>query len=395
MESNPLISVIVPIYNVRMYLKECIESICNQSYNNIQIILVDDGSTDGSGCICENYKNIDKRISVIHKENGGLVSARKAGIERATGEYIAFVDGDDWIDINTYEQIVECLEKYGSIDIISFGCVEEYADYKVSVLNEIPEGLYAGNKITDIQNRLLMGDTFFEWYILPHLCDKIIKKHIIVECIDKIPDKISFGEDAVCSFPCILKARSLLSVNITPYHYRQREGSIVRSRGELECEDFTGIYSVLTTSFSQKLFLNEQLKFYMFFLLMLKGYSKIGSGLLLFPFERISEGKSVFVYGAGGFGKVVGEYIRNSTQLKLAGWTDVKADYYKTQELNLDPYDEIFKKDYDYLVIAILNEGVALKILDTLTQKGIDANKIDYVKKDVIYYQSLPGWITD
>ena len=100
------ISIIVPIYNVEKYVRQCIESIINQTYKNIQIILVDDGSTDTSGLICDEYASIDDRIEVIHKKNGGLDSARKAGIAIASGKYVGYVDGDDWIEPFMYERMV-------------------------------------------------------------------------------------------------------------------------------------------------------------------------------------------------------------------------------------------------------------------------------------------------
>ena len=98
--NEELISIIVPVYNVEEYLKECIDSIINQTYKRIEIILVDDGSTDKSGKICDDYAKIDKRIKVVHKENGGLSDARNVGISVSSGKYIAFVDSDDWVEKN-------------------------------------------------------------------------------------------------------------------------------------------------------------------------------------------------------------------------------------------------------------------------------------------------------
>ena len=99
-----MISVIIPIYNVEKYLEKCIQSIINQTYRNLEIILVDDGSTDNSGEIADKYKKIDNRIKVIHKINGGLSDARNKECEIATGEYISFIDSDDYIDLNMYEK---------------------------------------------------------------------------------------------------------------------------------------------------------------------------------------------------------------------------------------------------------------------------------------------------
>lgn len=107
MDTKPLISVIVPVYKVEAYLGRCVDSLLAQTYGNLDIILVDDGSPDGSGAICDAYAARDPRVRVIHKENGGLSSARNAGIDVARGEYLGFVDSDDWVDEHTYEWLLE------------------------------------------------------------------------------------------------------------------------------------------------------------------------------------------------------------------------------------------------------------------------------------------------
>ena len=107
-----LLSVIIPVYNVKPYLEKCVESIVDQTYHNLQIILVDDGSTDGSQTICDELAQKDSRIVVIHKENGGLSTARNVGMDRAKGDYIAFVDSDDWLERNMYEVLINQLEAH-------------------------------------------------------------------------------------------------------------------------------------------------------------------------------------------------------------------------------------------------------------------------------------------
>ena len=127
-----LISVIVPVYNVEKYLRKCIDSIINQTYSNLQIILVDDGSEDNCSIICDEYVQLDMRIVVIHKKNQGLVLARKSGMQIAEGEYITFVDADDYIDIDAYEKIVACINP-DMPDIIAFDLIEEYPDKIVNL----------------------------------------------------------------------------------------------------------------------------------------------------------------------------------------------------------------------------------------------------------------------
>lgn len=122
-------SIVVPIYNVGKYVKKCIESLMEQTYRNIEIILVDDGATDSSGKICDEYANKDNRIKVVHKENGGLSSARNTGIKCATGQYVLFVDGDDFLDKNAIEILAKNL-KNELYDIICFD-IYQYKDEKV------------------------------------------------------------------------------------------------------------------------------------------------------------------------------------------------------------------------------------------------------------------------
>ena len=128
MNNNPLITVIVPIYNVEVYLRKCLDSILAQTYKNLEIILVDDGSPDGCPAICDEYAEIDKRIQVIHKENGGLSDARNAGVEIAMGDYIGFVDSDDWIMPDMYEYLLEGLCGYMA-DIAYCGFVNVHSTW--------------------------------------------------------------------------------------------------------------------------------------------------------------------------------------------------------------------------------------------------------------------------
>lgn len=131
---NDLISIIVPVYNVEKYLNKCIDSIINQTYKNIEIILVDDGSTDNSGKICDEYLLRDSRIKVIHKNNGGLSSARNEGINISSGEYIGFVDSDDWVEPNMYEEMYKKI-LYSNADIVDCGYWKEYENKSIKYIS--------------------------------------------------------------------------------------------------------------------------------------------------------------------------------------------------------------------------------------------------------------------
>lgn len=208
---NYLLSVVVPIYNVEKYLKKCLDSIINQTYKNLEIILVDDGSTDCSGKIADEYGKKDKRIKVIHKKNGGLADARNVGIDNASGKYIAFVDSDDWIDLNTYSESIKTMEKHNS-DMFVFRAISCYSDTEINIFNN--------NNFIEISN-----DKIFDyWSIVGRgVCDKIFLK--------KYWDDIRFpfgktSEDVFVIYLLMAKAQhTILSSNIY-YYYRQRAGSI-------------------------------------------------------------------------------------------------------------------------------------------------------------------------
>lgn len=386
---NILVSVIVPIYNVKEYLEQCLDSICNQTYNNLQIILVDDGSTDCSLKICQKYAELDNRIKIIHKENGGHVSARKAGLKVAKGDYISFIDGDDWIDIDTFENLLNLFSDK-TPDIISFGAIEEYGGYSKKIINNISEGLYISESIDDLKKNIPMGSCFFGWNILPHLCDKLFKHNIIKKILPNAYETIVFGEDVATTFSCISISDSLVSVNYCPYHYRQRQGSIVKSDFEYNDDNFIDVYKTL-----KNVLIPQQLKFYMFFIILLKKYSKINSKMLLFPFEKVMEEDKVFVYGAGGFGKVIYNAVKNNDRLHLLGWTDKNYSYYKELGYDIDEYDKLMNTNFDYILISILNEKVADEVRKELISMGVSEEKILSVNKYTILESDFPDWLKE
>ena len=160
-EEKPLISVIVPVYNVGEYLQKCILSICSQSNENLQIILVDDGSTDESFAVCRKFAETDSRIILIRKENGGLVSARKEGMKVASGMYISFVDGDDWIDLDMYERLIKQAAEHSYPDIVAFGHVEEHESFSVKAGNRFAGGLWNISSDGLSADEALMTESFF------------------------------------------------------------------------------------------------------------------------------------------------------------------------------------------------------------------------------------------
>lgn len=150
-----LVSIIIPVYNVEKYLEQCIDSCINQTYNNLEIILVNDGSTDSSGLICEAKKSVDDRIIVIHKENEGLSSARNLGLDNAKGDYICFLDSDDWMDVDTIFETLKLSIEYDS-DIVFWSCIKEFINKKepYKVFNSKSKlDVFEGEKLNRLKRR--------------------------------------------------------------------------------------------------------------------------------------------------------------------------------------------------------------------------------------------------
>lgn len=211
-----VISVIVPIYNVEKYLDRCIESIVNQTYKDLELILVDDGSPDNCPKICDNWAEKDNRIKVIHKENGGLSDARNVGMQFATGEAVSFIDSDDWIELNMFEKMLSQMEQDNS-DIVSCGVkwVEE-------------NGKLLRNDTVD-QNETLdthyaMSELINDGKLKQHVWNKVYKAELIK---DISFEKGKYHEDVFWSYQIIGKAERVSVVTDSYYNYVQRTNSIM------------------------------------------------------------------------------------------------------------------------------------------------------------------------
>lgn len=217
---EPLISVIVPIYNVEKYLNKCVDSIISQTYKNLEIILVDDGSPDNCPKMCDEYVQKDNRIKVIHKKNGGLSDARNAGIDAANGEYIAFVDSDDYIEVNMYEKLYNVIKEYdANIAVCSRYIVSEkgerysYISHDADVLN------------MDAREALKRIFSFKDFDM--SACDKLYDIKLF-ENIRYPYDKLN--EDYYVTPQLFHRSKKIVYIPVPLYNYLQRNGSITKSK---------------------------------------------------------------------------------------------------------------------------------------------------------------------
>lgn len=217
MKKLPLISIVIPVYNVEKYLDTCIKSVTAQTYTNLDIILVDDGSTDSSPLICDNWSKLDKRISVIHKENGGLSDARNTGIDSAKGDYIAFVDSDDWIDEYLYEYMMQKMLNYNA-QVAACKIIKAFDTHLEEMEFFSKKDIFSSKEALIT---ILKGQDFcaVAW-------NKLYKRDIVGDI------RFPYGklhEDEYFTYKIIAKARTAVLVRNAIYYYRQRPESIMGS----------------------------------------------------------------------------------------------------------------------------------------------------------------------
>lgn len=205
------LSVIVPIYNVEEYLDECIKSIVNQTYKNLEIILVDDGSPDHCPELCDIWAENDSRIKVIHKENGGVSSARNAGLDVAAGDFIAFVDSDDYLDSDMYEIMLTQMREHNA-DMAQCGIVRENADGSVEVWDSFKA------PIVVMDNTQLLCSVGEAAGILPvSPCNKIFKAEVID--VIRYDESLKYAEDTLFNFSAARNINKAVIQNVPRYHY--------------------------------------------------------------------------------------------------------------------------------------------------------------------------------
>lgn len=221
-------SIIIPVYNCDKFLRRCIDSIINQEYRNIEIILIDDGSKDNSAKLCDDYANKDKRIKVIHKENAGVSQARNDGLKIAVGKYICFLDADDYIDDKYFIEIEEILEKYKDIELINFGFYSDVDDFNFNKLSSdvinYEDRLYESHD--DIKKDFI---NLWDHSMLYNPVNKVYVKEILDRNDITFPN-FNWGEDVFFNKCYLNVINSMYNSDKCFYHYvREREGAVTKS----------------------------------------------------------------------------------------------------------------------------------------------------------------------
>jgi glycosyltransferase involved in cell wall biosynthesis len=220
-----LVSIIVPVYNVEKYLEKCVKSLTNQTYKNLEIILVDDGSPDACPKMCDDFAKQDARIKVIHKQNGGVMSAWKAGLALSSADLVSFIDSDDYFDLDAIEYFVTNL---GDADMIVCGyklVYENNDNFKnMPALKDASEGVFDSQKLAELKNKNLLCPNS---YMALLKGNKLYRKNILLNNLKYSDNRVSWGDDCCIVFGAMLDSNKIVVKNRASYNYLQRGTSIV------------------------------------------------------------------------------------------------------------------------------------------------------------------------
>lgn len=380
-----LISIIVPIYNGELFLNQCIESIINQTYKDLEIILINDGSTDETLTICKEYQRQDNRIKIFSQKNSGLVAARMRGLDAATGKYIGFVDADDYIELNMYEELHSAMIE-NKVDFVHSGMIRN----GIVVINTESELIDFGevDKVSFVNDRFIrnQGITSSVW-------SKLFCLDIIKEAYKNIPLEQSYGEDMLCMINVLHLSKRVFLKKGAYYHYREYEGSMSHIQWRKMILQETGLYLQALKMLEECGYLKEYEKG-----VELHYREQISKALIkankdgieksnyFFKKQNQLKGKKIVIYGAGRVGTDYYRQIRKYNKCEVVAWID-KDTSKSTDMIEILSPEKLPEIIYDVLLIAVKRQQMADEIRKELLEKQYIYPETEIIWEEPGYYQ--------
>jgi glycosyltransferase involved in cell wall biosynthesis len=380
-KNERLISIIVAAYNVEKFLPKCIESIINQTFLDIELILVNDGSTDSSGEICNFFVKKDSRFKVLHQENKGLVNARKSGLSIATGKYVLYIDGDDYVEPEFCELLIKETYNYDA-DIVIGGYIRNYRGRMISVNNILPTGRYEKENIEKIWKKMIYTGNFFSHGLSTYSWGKLFRRDILTPIQMSIPSDITIGEDAACVYPFISKASKLVITSASNYHYVQHQSSMLKSFSDVksEIEKLSILFSFMLNYFNGHKYFDVfylQLKPYILSQLMIRtgGLVKNKSNEIFLLGNLVNLNDKIAIYNSGTFGQQMFQRLAEE-KFENVIWFDEDADLCNQDQLPVNDPKILSSFKFNKIFIASLNPIYIDRIQHELLTLGYTNNNI-------------------
>lgn len=372
------LSIVVPVYNTKPYLAECLESIAGQTFQNIEILIVDDGSTDGSDEVCKAYAEKDSRVVYIRQENTGLIGARRSGVAHASGEFLMFVDSDDWID----KGMAECLiRQIQDADVVTSGVhYENQPGMVTDYLDQYEEGEYCGlDKETLLKTMLYDADSDMLQRLTPWIWNKLYRTKIARLVYESVNTDNAFAEDGVFLYNYLIRCKTVRICHQCFYHYRYREDSMFHGGNPNMLSDINKAYLALLPGFKNHPLadsLIQQLQRWT----SVTAVMAVNGGMGFAPQIHIPEfildtdglkGKRIVLYGAGKAGK---DYFRQLARMgyNVVLWVDSRS----SAEENVSYPQEILDVEYDVILISVSRPEYVDSIRQSLKRLGVGEEKL-------------------
>lgn len=391
------ISVIIPVYNTADYLPRCLDSILSQTCSDMEIICVDDGSTDESGDILDQYASKYKQIRVEHIENQGAMAARKIGVALATGEYIGFLDSDDWIEPDMYEIMWKIMDKH-RVDMVTGGYFVDGKKPQV-YFDAFDEGEYKDARMQYLRENAFFKKEIREVGIRPVMFSKIYKSEILKKILPVVPSDIKYSEDRVLTIRYLLEAKSVYVLQRAFYHYVMREESITHRKDPYYAGEMNKVYVYFRSLYSHPLFTEEmrrQAELY-FVKMLIKGINTFMdfSRPYLMWYDpdwkwKLPKGSKVVLYGAGLIGDIYYQQIISDREkwLRVIGWVDKNYAAFPEAAMKIVAPDCLAQMDYDYVVITVRNSSTAEQIRSELMEVfHVEGEKICWTPHKELFWK--------
>lgn len=391
----PLISVIVPVYNIRDYVGRCVESITVQSYTKLEIILVDDGSTDGSGKICDEWAVRDGRIQVLHSQNGGQVRARKNGANLSSGDYILNVDGDDWIEKDRVLCAVEHLQTERYDMLYMGGYIQDFHGKSELIQDDFEEISFTDENVKNVFAMLQSPCHAFERTFRTLLWQWCISRELCLTAFD-VDDSISMCEDVLGIWQCALRARSFCAFKNPSYHYVQRAGSLSWSYDPREWERMrllkdSLIEAVMSSAYRKIPLVMDSVVKACFMSIAISDYSLMlkGSDSYLFPFPAVRHGSRIIIYGAGKLGFHICNAVKKCSAYEVVMICDRNCDRPPVCGYKVMAPSAIRSIEFDFVLVAVIYAKMAGEIRNLLLAVGVPVDKIALMDAAIMDEKSL------
>ena len=379
----PQLSVVITAYNLDKYIEKCIDSLILQDYKYMEIVIVDDGSTDNTSEICDKYEKKYNNIRVVHKCNEGVVKALATGIDYSEGLYITFVDGDDWVQDNCYGSLMKILLD-NDLDIITYGAIRyrDENDYFYTY-DRFKEGIYEGTELNAIKSNMIWDKTRQGFQIDPSLCMKIFRKDIIEKSVKNVQNiKIYYAQDVIITYPAIKESEKLGIIHDAYYFHRRREIG-VQPAYLMDSQYYYKLYLVyeyLTEIFKYDKNILEQIEAFYQYSVKLRCLDNPQDVIIdkwLFPFDKVEKGSNIIIYGYGKVGKTYIQQLEKLNFCNVVCIVDSAYEKYQDNVKKIFPIEYIADKKYDYIVIANASDDVKHKIKNVLMKNlNVEEKKI-------------------